>query len=180
MSDIDVELYKYTKLFERIQNARKEWNDGEHARIYFSGTFYNGVYSMKNIRSGYVSRGAYDLPSKKQTHDHFLAPRLIFRGIMEEVPELIHDFDGLREVVIKSQTTVAVTKPENDSVRFDNNDGGFGIKMLTVEKYDSFGWYHKNEGFLMEYVNGQMVPKKFPLKHMVPEWLTAFEKKYLK
>ena len=119
MTETDVELYKYTKLFERIQNAKKEWNDGEHVRTYFSGTFYNGVYGMQHLFSGYVSKDAFNSPNNKTTRDHFLSARLVFRAMMAEYPELLHDFDGLHQLVKDCQTTIKITRAQNNgSIKF--------------------------------------------------------------
>lgn len=178
---VDIERYKFDKLFERIQNARNEWNDGDHVRTYYSGTFYNGVYGMKHNFSGYISKAALNSPKNKITYDHFLSARLIFRAMMEECPELLHDYNGLYSLVSDCQTTIKITRDQNNGdIKFRQRSSGLRIKALTVEKYDNWEWYHETMGYLTETVNGKVVPQKFPLKHLVPSWLTHFEKKYLK
>jgi hypothetical protein len=177
---VNVEQYKFDKLFERIQNARKEWNDGDHVRTYYSGTFYNGVYGMQHKFSGYISGDALNAPKNKIAYDHFLSARLIFRAMMGECPELLHDYDGLYSLVSDCQTTIKITRDQNNGdIKFRQRSSGLRIKALTVEKYDDWKWYYQDGTFLTETVNGIEVPAKFPLKHMVPDWLTSFERKHL-
>jgi len=136
---------------------------------------------MQHLFSGYVSKDAFNSQKNKTTRDHFLSARLVFRAMMAEYPELLHDFDGLHQLVKDCQTTIKITRAQNNgSIKFRVIDEAPRINALTIDKYDSFGWYHPNHGFLTEYADGKMISKPFPLKHMVPDWLTQFEKKLLK
>ena len=179
---VDVEMYKINKLYQYVQDAPDEWDDGEHVRTYYSALFYQHVYGLKHNFSGYISRDAMSAKKDSTTRDHFLSARLIFRALMDQNREILKDFDKFVDLIRTCQTTVEVTRDQNNTyaIKF-RMDGEIPIiKALTVEKYDSFGWFQEGKGFLTEFVNGQSVPKKFPLKHLVPDWLTEYEKKFVK
>lgn len=178
----NVEQYKLQKLFKYIQDAANEWDDGEHVRTYFSALFYQHIYGMKRHFSGYTSRDAIIGPERGNTEDHFLSPRLVFRALMDQCPDLLHDFNQFADLVRLCQTTIRITKDQNNSfdIKFRMRGEVPVIKKLTVEKYDMWGWHQDGKGFLTEYVDERLVPQKFPLKHLVPNWLTTFEEKYVR
>lgn len=179
---VNTEMYRINKLFNAVQDAAKEWEDGEHARTYFSAVFYQHIYGLKHNISGYISRDAMLAKKDEITDDHFLSSRLIFRAMMDKNRGLLKDFNKFVELVRTCQTTIKVTRDQNNTyqIKFRMDGEIPDIKALTVEKYDGFGWYQEEKGFLTEYVNGQLIPKKFPLKHLVPDWLTEYEKKFVK
>jgi len=178
---VNVELYKLNKLFNAVQDAGKEWADGEHVRTYFSAVFYQHIYGMKHNFSGYISRDAMEGNKKSNTRDHFLSPRLVFRAMMDQARELLYNFEEFDKVVQLCQTTIETTRDQNNGAIKFSMDGTIPrINALTIEKYDNWGWYKQGQGFLTEYVNGQLIPQKFPLKHLVPDWLTDYELKYVK
>lgn len=183
----EVENYKLHKLFESVQGAAVEWDGAPDyirptARTLFSARFYQGIYGMKHNFSGYTSREAFMGHKRNNTEDHFLSARLVFRAMMDQCREILTDFEKFSQLVRDCQTTVRVTKDQNNTfdIKFRMDGDDPVIRALTIEKYDGWGWYQDGKGFLTEYVNGELVPKKFPLKHMVPDWLTEFEKKYVK
>lgn len=173
--------YKMQKLFQYCQDADVEWDDGEYARTHFSALFYQGIYGMKRNFSGYLSKDAFLASTRDTTEDHFLSPRLIFRAMMECQRDILFDYDLFSALVHTCRTTIRTTKAQNNSyqIKFRMNGTVPDIHALTIQKYDEWGWYQQNKGFLTEYVNGELLPQKFPLKHLVPEWLTAFERKYV-
>jgi len=179
---VDVEMYKINKLYQYVQDALNEWDDGEHVRTHYSGLFYQHVFGLKHIFSGYISRDAMSVKKNSTTRDHFLSARLIFRAMMDQNRGILKDFNEFVTLVRTCQTTIKVTREQNNTyeIKFRMNGDIPIIKTLTVEKYDSFGWFQEGKGFLTEFVNGQIVPKKFPLKHLVPDWLTEYEKKFIK
>lgn len=179
---VDVEMYKINKLYQYVQDAPNEWDDGEHVRTYYSALFYQHVYGLKHTVSGYISHDAMTVKKEETTDDHFLSARLIFRALMDKNREILKDFDKFVDLIRTCQTTIKVTRDQNNTyaIKF-RMDGEIPIiKALTVEKYDGFGWYQEEKGVLSEFVDGQLVPKKFPLKHLVPDWLTEYEKKFVK
>lgn len=175
-----LENYKIRKLIERIQTAKREWNDGEHVRKDYSAMFYQGIYGMEHLFTGYISKAAVVSHTDDTTEDHFLSARLVFRALMDQVPELLIDEDGMRDIIKRCQHTIRITRDENNGpIKFKMRNTRPIIRQATIDKYDEFGWFQEGKGFLLEYKNGEQVYQPFPLKHMIPDWLTEFEKKYL-
>lgn len=170
--------YHVNSLFEECRIALKEWDTREAARTKYSGRFYQTIYGLPDIPTGYMSREA--VLSDRITDDHFLSPRLVFRAVMSECRELLSDYDRFLKLVELCRHTVVITKEQNDSSDIKiRTKPKLYVPGLTIEKYDRFGWYKEGEGFLTATINGQTIFKPFPLKHMVPDWLTHFEKKII-
>ena len=87
-----------------MQPIPDRWNEHTNAKTraiaqtYFSEQFYQGIFGMGELKTGYKSRDAF-LKKSPTTDDHFLSPRLIFRAMMEECPELIHDYTKFTALV---------------------------------------------------------------------------------
>lgn len=173
--------YKTQKLFQYCQDADIEWDDGEYVRTHYSALFYQGVYGMRHAFSGYISKDAFLTRQNMVTDDHFLSPRLTFRAMMDQRRDILFDYDLFADLVNVCRTTIRITKQQNNSydIKFRMNGITPDIRTTTLEKYDGWGWYQQGKGFLTEYVNGELLPQKFPLKHLVPEWLTTFERQYV-
>ena len=85
------------------------------------------------------------------------------------------------------QSTIDITPHQNDIVKFKSDrDEGIKIKYLTIEKYEICK--DKDDNIGIEFFNsgkGSCKVKKhdyvtgFPLKELVPEWITEFESLYL-
>jgi Fic family protein len=109
-------------------------------------------------------------------------------AMMEIYPELLNDSKKFKELFRElCQSTIKITEHQNDIVKFKNSiDEGIRIKYLSIEKYekckddkDNIGIEFFNEG------NGSYTLSKydfvtgFPLKELVPEWITEFESQYV-
>jgi hypothetical protein len=107
----------------------------------------------------------------KYTLDHIFAPRLYFRALMKYHPEVFTDFTLFFPHFQLCRSTVRVTSKQNTDIKFTNTHGRIRVAALTIDKYDTItdGWFHPMHGFVDE----------FPLKHMIPEFFTQFEKDYM-
>lgn len=177
---VDIAEYKVRKLFERCQPAINEWNNGDHVRTDYSGLFYQGIYGMEEHFTGYSSIDAVLAPRNQRTYDHFLSPRLTFRAMMDMCTENLTDYVKFKAIVNACQHTICITRNQNNgSIKFRMEGSCPVIKLPTITKYDSFGWFLESKGVLKEYRNGSEINKPFPLKHMIPEWLTTWELQYV-
>lgn len=104
----------------------------------------------------------------KHTDDHIFAPRLYFRALMKYQREVFSDFNLFYPHFLLCRSTVRVTGKQNTDVKYDNNRGRIYVPSLTINKYDTItdGWFHPMHGFVDE----------FPLKDIIPEFFTQFEK----
>lgn len=126
---------------------------------------------MPEIVTGYQSRDAF-LNATDSTADHFLAARLVYRAMMDQCPEINSDYTQFSKLVETCRNTVRVTSAQNSgSIKFRMEGARPVINMLTIDKYDGWGWYKTGTGFLTS--------REFPLKNLVPEWLTEFERKWV-
>jgi hypothetical protein len=105
------------------------------------------------------------------TLDHIFAPRLYFRALMKYHREVFSNFDLFYPHFLRCMTAVRVTAKQNTDVKYKNYRGRIRVAALTIDKYDTItdGWFHPKHGFVDE----------FPLKHMIPEFFTQFEKDYM-
>lgn len=174
---------KYEILYSTVKVAGKRWYKDKDWRTTYSMIFYGLVGNAGLIRTPYMSLAASTL-NKEPTPDHCFSPRLVFRAMMDQCPEILKDRDQFYEVVDFCRHVVKVTKSENDKVKYDDDHQGCGLIPIvyarTIDKYDDFGWIEKGRGLLTERKNGKLVNSPFPLKHLVPTWLTAFEEKCMK
>jgi hypothetical protein len=164
-------LTRYKELHTLMRRAGKVWNNPDLQNMY-SNFFYQEIRSLRTERTPYSTIEA--TRSQTVTHDHWLAPRLVLRALMEERPEVLLDADEFYAIVDLCCSTVGVTSSQNSQVKFKANKLGLPIvRKLTRDKYDGFTWLHKTTG-LVDRARG------FPLKHRIPEWVTAFEMKCMK
>lgn len=169
----------YEETFAQMKRAVKMWSKGSDYQIYYSTQFYSAVRMAGNIKTPYMTLGAAS--QRKKTADHCFAPRLVFRAVMDQCPELLLDRESFDHLCEFSRYTVGVTKEENDIVKYKHNENGLPlIRALTQDKYDQFAWVEKGRGLLQEKVKNKLVNRPFPLKDIIPEWFTAFETKCLK
>jgi hypothetical protein len=164
----------YEKLYKFIQDAHDEWDLGKEYRQFYSGLFYQNVCGAGLRKTPYQTLAAAQ--GAPATDDHCFSPRLVFRAAMDQCPEIIADRDKFYNLIDLCRITVRVTKKQNNEVKFTDSDFGFPIvRKLTRDKYDSFGWVDKKRGLLQEKKDGKLVNSPFPLKHLIPNWFTAFE-----
>ena len=176
-------IYALTYSFLKGAGKGKVWErDSDHRRFH-SMMFYGGVRDAGNISTPYTSLAASAL-EREPTPDHFLSPRLVFLAMMDQCREVLKDREKFYEMMDVCRHTVKITSEENNSVKYKPDKVGTGLIPIvtarTVDKYDSFGWVDKGKGLLTERKGGKLVNKPFPLKHMIPDWLTAFEEKCMK
>tara|TARA_Y100000310_G_scaffold9565_1_gene10068 strand:+ start:133 stop:717 length:585 start_codon:yes stop_codon:yes gene_type:complete len=167
----------------------KNWKDYNllqkmvEASVFYSYVFNNGTNS-----SGLISKEALNLKADKRTKDHWNSARLYFRAMMELYPELLNNFKKFKYYFRElCQSTIDITPHQNDIVKFKSDrDEGIKIKYLTIEKYEICK--DKDDNIGIEFFNsgkGSCKVKKhdyvtgFPLKELVPEWITEFESLYL-
>jgi len=173
---------KYEILFNTVRIADKKWHKDKDWRTTYSMLFYALVGNAGLVRTPYMSLGASKL-NRNPTPDHCFSPRLVFRAMMDQCPEILKDKDRLFEVVDFCRHVVAVTKDENDKVKYDDDISGGVLPIVyarTIDKYDDFGWIEKGKGLLTERKGNKLVNCPFPLKHLIPDWLTAFEEKCMR
>ena len=180
--------------FEDFKVIQPKWKNLNHyQKMIRAGHFYQLVFANGHNPSGLVSKEALHLPTKKRTIDHWLPARLILRAAMEYYPELFHNKDEFRYIFREvCQNTIALTEYQNGIVKFKNSEEeGIRIKYLSIKKYEicedkeacngkgrtgiiffntAKGSYSENK---YEFING------FPLKKLIPEWITEFEKQFL-
>jgi len=167
------DLETYSTIYKFALMGAAEWDNPKQRELY-TNVFYQCIRTLRKDRTPYQTLDAAH--AGKVTHDHWLAPRLVLRALMEECPEMLLDRDEFYKVIDLCCSTVGVTAAQNLLVRFKSNRNKFGlpiVRFLTRDKYDAFTWTHNKTGLL---------PHKhvFPLKHLIPDWFTAFEKKCMK
>lgn len=166
----------YKKLYKFIQDAHEEWHLGKDYRQFYAALFYQSVCAAGLRKTSYQSLAAAQ--RQPATDDHCFSPRLVFRAVMDQCPEVIADRDEFYNLIDLCRITVRVSKKQNIDVKFIDTDFELPIvRALTCNKYDRFGWVEKKCGLLQEKQNGKLVNSPFPLKHLIPNWFTAFEQK---
>ena len=168
---MDRDLTVYKELHVLMCMAGKQWHDPTLRKMY-ANIFYQIIRELRTERTPYQTLEAAQ--AGKVTHDHWLAPRLVLRALMDQCPEKILDHEEFYEIIDLCCSTVGVTSAQNLQVRFKASKFGSPVvRSLTRDKYDAFTWTHKKTGVL---------PHKnvFPLKHLIPDWFTAFEQKCMK
>jgi hypothetical protein len=166
-------LIEYEDLHHLILSSGKRWHE-PRLRPRHANLFYQYIRELGTDRTPYQTLEAAH--TKEVTHDHWLAPRLVLRALMEECPEILLDRDEFYNVIDLCCSTVGVTSAQNLLVKFKPNPNKFGlpiVRSLTRDKYDAFTWTHKKTGLLQH-------KNVFPLKHLIPDWFTAFEQKCMK
>lgn len=175
----DMEVYEETYIWLKSRLTDKKWKKSRKNRVFYSTHFYCSVRLAGMITTPYMSLAASNL-KKEPTPDHCFSPRLVFRAMMDICPEILRDREKFYNLIDFCRHTVKVTSAENEKVKYDDDRNGTGLVPIvytrTIDKYDDFGWIQKGVGMLKE--NGVNSP--FPLKHLVPDWLTVFEEKCMR
>jgi hypothetical protein len=169
--------------FKRIQPNWKNYNHTQ--KIIKAGVFYQYVFANGMNFSGLVSREV--IRGVKSCIDHWMPARLVIRAAMENYPELFHNKDEFRYIFREvCQSTVKITSHQNEIVKFKNSKHvGLTIKHISTQKYEICKDKDGNKGIKF-YNNGKgsckerpyKYAKEFPLKYLVPEWITNFELKH--
>ena len=180
--------------FNFLNGIKDDWHNYDyHEVIIQSDQFYSYVFKCGENFSGLTSKEALHLPTKKRTRDHWLPARIFVRAMMQYQIQILNDYElfkyYFREVC---QSTIEITEYQNGIVKFANDKReGMRIKYLSINKYEicedkeacngkgrtgiiffntAKGSYSENK---YEFING------FPLKKLIPEWITEFEKQFL-
>lgn len=135
--------------------------------------FYQTVYKTVSIRSLYRSDDAFDEFDKSliYTDDHYLAPRLLIRAMIQNERDIIFDDREFFKIFKLSCETVRVTKKQNSDVRYKCVNDDIIVPELTIDKYDKYStWWDEYDD---EY-------DEFPLKHKIPKFYTKYERSKLK
>jgi len=139
----------------------------------FSAAIYDRIFKLPDSMcfTGYMSMDAFQAKRKnKLTYDHCFSPRTGLHAMLKYNVECLNNIHSFTEEFISLvMKTVGVTKAQNRSVVFQSKDGIYSYPELTLTKYNSFNWIHKN---------GTRDPKwekSFPLSDQIPEWFTQFE-----
>ena len=152
--------------------ARYDTNN--YTQNFVCNLFYQTVYATTKTKSEYRSNDAFSKdPNVGVTDDHYLAPRLLIRALIQNERDILYDEKEFLKIFVTCTQTVKVTKKQNNQVKYkyDNNNNNLIVSELTIDKYDKFAtwWDSKNNDF-----------EEFPLKYTVPEFFTKFEKSKLK
>lgn len=188
INDVDREMVVYRKMYEVFSPDYTRWRtEGTAYRKMQYASFYYYVGLAGKETSPYISIGAQELlrvTGKRPVDDHCMTPRLIYQSLHDQCPEVLLDEEKFYHVVDLARITVQITNEENKQVKYKQNRRGVYpiIHARTMDKYDSMGWINKSKGsvILTERKGGKMVNSGFPLKHLIPDWLTAFEEKCMK
>ena len=134
--------------------------------------FYQSVYKTSKTNTGYRSNDAFSKHTDEGvTDDHYLAPRLLIRALMENERDILYDEKEFLKIFTLCTQTVKVTKKQNNIVKFKKDSADVIVSELTINKYDKFAtwWDNENNDF-----------DEFPLKNIVPKFFTKFEESRLK
>jgi hypothetical protein len=143
-----------------------------HTRNLCVNWFYQAVFSVTKTKTGYRSNDAFSKDTDVGvTDDHYLAPRLLIRALIENERDILYDEKEFLKIFTLCTQTVTVTKKQNNIVRFKNDDDSIIVSELTINKYDKFATWWDNESNDFD---------EFPLKNTVPDFLTKFETSNLK
>jgi hypothetical protein len=187
-ASVDRNLEIYEKMYYNFSPDYRDWNSKNRKyRTFQYGQFYYSVGQLGKVASPYISENARIALSdtgKLPTDDHCITPRLMYQAMMSQCPEVLLDREEFYKMVDLSRCTIQITEEQNNKVKYHFNHRGPlpKIHARTIDKYDSFGWIDKSRGsvLLTERSGDKIVKSPFPLKHLIPDWLTAFEEKCMK
>lgn len=161
-----------TDIRETIISRLPRYDLYTNTQVWVCNQFYQSVFGTKTTKSEYRSNDAFSKDANEGvTDDHYLAPRLLIRALIENERDILYDEKEFLKIFLLCTKTVRVTKKQNNLVRFKNHKDDVIVTELTINKYDKFAtwWDDKNNDY-----------DEFPLKLHVPKFLTKFEKTKLK
>lgn len=141
-------------------------------------TFYNFVGDSGKENTGWYSTQAYRdrvYDKIKPTEDHWLSPRMVFRGAYHKHREVLTNYHLFKNIFLASRQVINVTDTENTVVKYINESGTVKVKELTIDKYHNLTkrWYKLEGKNLLE------ESKDFPLLDNLWDWYTEYEKSIL-
>jgi hypothetical protein len=173
IKDIDPKIISdATDIRETIINRLPRYDLYTNTQVWVCNQFYQSVFGTKTSKSEYRSNDAFSKDSDGGvTDDHYLAPRLLIRALLENERDILYDEKEFLKIFTLCTQTVKVTKKQNNIVKFKKDNADVIVSELTINKYDKFAtwWDNENNDF-----------DEFPLKHTVPKFFTKFEKSKLK
>ena len=180
------DLAAYEEAFQLVQYIRKRWPKGDkltpsivEKRKFLYTLFYCAVGQTGTYVTPYQSVASATL--NKATLDHCFAPRVTFLAAMDQCPEKLAIREEVYKIIDFCRHTVKVTSFENGDMKYKFNPKGLPIiRIRTVDKYDRLGWVKTGVGLLQEKKGRKLVNSPFPLKHLIPDWFTAYEEKCMK
>ena len=134
--------------------------------------FYQTVFATKTTKSEYRSNDAFSKDTDEGvTDDHYLAPRLLIRALLENERDILYDEKEFLKIFTLCTQTIRITKKQNNLVKYKKDNADVIVSELTEDKYDKFAtWWDSESNHFDE----------FPLKKTVPAFFTEFEKSKLK
>jgi len=173
IKDIDPKIISdATDIRETIINRLPRYDLYTNTQVWVCNQFYQSVFGTKTSKSEYRSNDAFSKDSDGGvTDDHYLAPRLLIRALLENERDILYDEKEFLKIFTLCTQTVKVTKKQNNIVKFKKDNADVIVSELTINKYDKFAtwWDNNNNDF-----------DEFPLKNTVPKFFTKFEKSRLK
>ena len=161
-----------TDIRESIIGRIVRYDKNSYTQDWVCNQFYQSVYATTKTKTKYRSNDAFSKDTDGGvTDDHYLAPRLLIRALLENERDILYDEKEFLKIFTLCTQTVKVTKKQNNIVRFKNDDDSIIVSELTINKYDKFATWWDNESNDFE---------EFPLKKTVPKFFTKFEKSKLK
>lgn len=161
-----------TDIRETIINRIDRYDVSSVTQDFVCNLFYQTVYASKRTKSEYRSNDAFSKDTGEGvTDDHYLAPRLLIRALLENERDILYDEKEFLKIFTLCTQTVKITKKQNNLVKYKYHNDDLIVSELTINKYDKFAtwWNCDNNDF-----------DEFPLKHTVPKFFTKFEKSKLK
>ena len=157
---------------ESIIGRIARYDTNSYTQDWVCNQFYQSVYKTSKTNAGYRSNDAFSKHTDEGvTDDHYLAPRLLIRALLENERDILYDEKEFLKIFTLCTQTVKVTKKQNNIVKFKKDNADVIVSELTINKYDKFAtwWDNENNDF-----------DEFPLKNTVPKFFTKFEKSRLK
>ena len=161
-----------TDIRESIIGRIPRYDTNSYTQDWVCNQFYQSVYATTRTKSKYRSNNAFSNDTDEGvTDDHYLAPRLLIRALLENERDILYDEKEFLKIFTLCTQTVKVTKKQNNIVKFKKDNADVIVSELTINKYDKFAswWDNNNNDF-----------DEFPLKNTVPKFFTKFEKSRLK
>lgn len=171
-SKTKIEVYSSKTRNTIINEMLPDYDVCSHTQNICVNFFYQAVYSVTKTKTGYRSNDAFSKHTDEGvTDDHYLAPRLLIRALIENERDILYDEKEFLKIFTLCTQTVKVTKKQNNIVKFKKDNADVIVSELTINKYDKFAtwWDNDNNDF-----------EEFPLKNIVPKFFTKFEKSRLK
>ena len=157
---------------ETIISRIHRYDTSVDTQNFVCNVFYQTVFATKTTKSEYRSNDAFSKDTDEGvTDDHYLAPRLLIRALIENERDILYDEKEFLKIFTLCTQTVRITKKQNNLIKYKYQKNNVIVSELTINKYDKFATWWDNESNDFD---------EFPLKKTVPKFFTKFEKSKLK